>query len=412
VLAACGQVRLGDTVSLAAPVEDWATLDNPDPAQHQMKEPLGADAGPGLSFSMDRIAMNIHGNADTHIDALCHVIFDGQLYHGVPAEWPVCMATSATPGSLSRLIMSPITRISGWPGMVRFLSTHRRPARSCSAPVALATSAASAGCLDARGPQDGAHLVPGDGAVVVLDLDTLQVRFGDDRPHVHLDPQLHKVAGGHGGQLGAEHRQRGLAAVEQQDPGFVGLDMPVLLAQRLGGHFPDLPGQFDAGRPGPHQGEGEPAQAFGPVVGGLGHLERAEYPPPDPQGVLDGFHPGCEGGVLAVPEIGLPDAGRQDEVVIAELHLLTQRVAGQHPPLLGVEAGDLGQDELDIPELMEQFAQGEGDLALGQDAGGALVEQRREQVMLSRSSRVTWTGAFRIARAANSPASPPPTITT
>ena len=63
VLAALSEPRLGRTVSLAAPVEDWATLDNPDPARHEMKEPLGADAGPGLSFSMDRIAMNIHGNA-------------------------------------------------------------------------------------------------------------------------------------------------------------------------------------------------------------------------------------------------------------------------------------------------------------------------------------------------------------
>jgi kynurenine formamidase len=86
VLAACGEVRLGRAVSLAAPVEDWASPDNPDPAQHAMKGPLGADAGPGLSFSMDRIAMNIHGNADSHIDALCHVIFDGQLYNGVPAD--------------------------------------------------------------------------------------------------------------------------------------------------------------------------------------------------------------------------------------------------------------------------------------------------------------------------------------
>ncbi len=86
VLAALGEPRLGRTVSLAAPVEDWAALDNPDPAQHQMKGPLGADAGPGLSFSLDRIAMNIHGNADTHIDALCHVIFDGQLYKGLPAD--------------------------------------------------------------------------------------------------------------------------------------------------------------------------------------------------------------------------------------------------------------------------------------------------------------------------------------
>ena len=86
VLAASAEVRLGRTVSLAAPVEDWVTLDNPDPAQHQMKGPLGADAGPGLSFSMDRITMNIHGNADSHIDALCHVIFDGKLYNGVAAD--------------------------------------------------------------------------------------------------------------------------------------------------------------------------------------------------------------------------------------------------------------------------------------------------------------------------------------
>src|SRR5262249_7239563 len=86
VLAAVGEVRLGRTVSLAAPVEHRPAADNPDPAQHQMTGPLGADAGPGLAFSLDRIAMNIHGNADSHVDALCHVIFDGKLYNGVPAE--------------------------------------------------------------------------------------------------------------------------------------------------------------------------------------------------------------------------------------------------------------------------------------------------------------------------------------
>ena len=30
--------------------------------------------------------MNIHGNADSHIDALCHVIFDGTLFNGVSAD--------------------------------------------------------------------------------------------------------------------------------------------------------------------------------------------------------------------------------------------------------------------------------------------------------------------------------------
>jgi len=40
VLAALGEVTLGRTVSLAAPVEHRPAADNPDPAQHQMTGPL------------------------------------------------------------------------------------------------------------------------------------------------------------------------------------------------------------------------------------------------------------------------------------------------------------------------------------------------------------------------------------
>jgi hypothetical protein len=38
--------------------------------------------------------MNIHGNADSHIDALCHVIYDGTLYNGLSAG--AVTATGAT----------------------------------------------------------------------------------------------------------------------------------------------------------------------------------------------------------------------------------------------------------------------------------------------------------------------------
>ncbi len=86
VLAAVGEVRLGRTVSLATPVENRVAPDNPDPAQHQITQAGSAAAARGLSFAMDRIAMNVHGNADTHIDALCHVSYDGELYNGVPAS--------------------------------------------------------------------------------------------------------------------------------------------------------------------------------------------------------------------------------------------------------------------------------------------------------------------------------------
>jgi kynurenine formamidase len=87
VVAAASDVWRGRAVSLAAPVESQAALDNPDPAVHQMTQP-GISPVPvsGLSFAMDRLAMNIHGNADSHIDALCHVIFDGTLYNGIGAD--------------------------------------------------------------------------------------------------------------------------------------------------------------------------------------------------------------------------------------------------------------------------------------------------------------------------------------
>jgi kynurenine formamidase len=87
VTAAAGDVRRGRTVSLAAPVDSEVAPDNPDPAVHEMALP-GVTAVPasGLSFAMDRVAMNIHGNADSHIDALCHVAFDGILYNGIDAR--------------------------------------------------------------------------------------------------------------------------------------------------------------------------------------------------------------------------------------------------------------------------------------------------------------------------------------
>ena len=72
IQAAASEVRLGRTVSLAAPVEHQVSADNPDPAQYRMVQAPGA-AADGLEFAADRIAMNIHGNADSHIDALCHV---------------------------------------------------------------------------------------------------------------------------------------------------------------------------------------------------------------------------------------------------------------------------------------------------------------------------------------------------
>jgi kynurenine formamidase len=86
IVAAAAEVRLGRTVSLASPIVGEATADNPEPSVHRMTSEPGADMDEGLHFALDRLTMNVHGNADTHLDALCHVVYQGRLHNDVPAS--------------------------------------------------------------------------------------------------------------------------------------------------------------------------------------------------------------------------------------------------------------------------------------------------------------------------------------
>jgi kynurenine formamidase len=123
VLAAATQeVRLGRSVSLAANIETATTADNPQPAGHEMTGPPGGHAPPeGLEFAQDRLTMNIHGNADSHLDALCHVIYDGQLYNGVdaetvtPEEATALSVDVARNGIVGRGVLLDIPRLRGVP---------------------------------------------------------------------------------------------------------------------------------------------------------------------------------------------------------------------------------------------------------------------------------------------------------
>ena len=65
--------------------------------------------------------MNIHGNADSHVDALCHVIFDGNLYNRVPAETvtesgaAVLSIAVAADGIVGRGVLLDVPRSRGVP---------------------------------------------------------------------------------------------------------------------------------------------------------------------------------------------------------------------------------------------------------------------------------------------------------
>jgi kynurenine formamidase len=83
--AAATLVRSGRTVSMAIPINKVAGPDNPNPAIHSITLnhdiPISAS---GLTFGMCFLGMASHGDCHTHIDALNHVGYRGQLYNGKP----------------------------------------------------------------------------------------------------------------------------------------------------------------------------------------------------------------------------------------------------------------------------------------------------------------------------------------
>jgi kynurenine formamidase len=120
LLAAVGEVRSGRTVSLARPIEDVPAADNPQPSKHEMTG-YAADRirVPGLEFAADRFTMNVHGDADSHIDALCHVIYDNKLYNNVSVDTLTATGASmlsieaARDGIVGRGVLLDIPRVRG-----------------------------------------------------------------------------------------------------------------------------------------------------------------------------------------------------------------------------------------------------------------------------------------------------------
>jgi kynurenine formamidase len=86
VAAASGLVRHGRTVSLSRSLNTDREPDNPEPADHHMTMLGGRDHPEGLAFAKDYIGVDYHNDSHSHLDALCHVSYDGSLYNGRPAD--------------------------------------------------------------------------------------------------------------------------------------------------------------------------------------------------------------------------------------------------------------------------------------------------------------------------------------
>ena len=101
VLSAAHTVRSGRTVQMALPWDTISGVDNARPALHHMVD-LGDREAPEPSTNKDFIAVDYHGKAVSHLDALSHIAYKDRLFNGVNARDSV-NATGAHFGAVTAL---------------------------------------------------------------------------------------------------------------------------------------------------------------------------------------------------------------------------------------------------------------------------------------------------------------------
>ena len=85
IAAAVRLVHSGTTVTLSLPLQTEARIDVPEPADHHMTMLTDVDIGSGsVRFAKDYVGLDYHNEGHSHIDAFCHVAFDGLFFDGKP----------------------------------------------------------------------------------------------------------------------------------------------------------------------------------------------------------------------------------------------------------------------------------------------------------------------------------------
>jgi kynurenine formamidase len=87
VRGAAGLVRSGEVVSLSLPLNTRLGPDCPNPAEFRMTQDHStAVGGAPMAFAKDFVGVDYHNDGHSHIDALCHVAYQGRLYNGLRAS--------------------------------------------------------------------------------------------------------------------------------------------------------------------------------------------------------------------------------------------------------------------------------------------------------------------------------------
>jgi kynurenine formamidase len=122
VASAARLVRSGAVISLSLPLGTTSAPDRPVAAEFRMTQSNDADVGLGsMGFAKDFIGADYHSDGHTHIDALCHVAYQGLLYNGIDAAAVTADGAAAEgielvkDGLVARGVLLDIPRLRGVP---------------------------------------------------------------------------------------------------------------------------------------------------------------------------------------------------------------------------------------------------------------------------------------------------------
>ena len=118
-LRAAGLVTEGTTVSVAHPVNTVGDAENISPAVHLMVRAGDVVDGVTVTSIADHLAVSPHGQAHSHLDALCHFAWQGKIYNDRPVTAVTSMGARANAitigqdGIVSRGVLLDIPRLKG-----------------------------------------------------------------------------------------------------------------------------------------------------------------------------------------------------------------------------------------------------------------------------------------------------------
>jgi kynurenine formamidase len=152
------------TVVACGYVDEAPSVLNTEPPLHHM---LAAGDGPeeGCGIAADFIGLAPHGATTTHIDALCHIFFDGQMYNGRPSS--LVRSTGAEANSIAALAGGVVTR-----GVL--LDIPRVRGTDFAEPAEPVLPAE----LDAAAAAAGVNVEPGDALIVRVGRAPRRARYG------------------------------------------------------------------------------------------------------------------------------------------------------------------------------------------------------------------------------------------